>query len=119
MRRTSAISRLKTLVLATAACVLLALVAPLIIAPRAVDEPYSGYSVLASPRDLYVITKPTRLSLAPDLTCHAAYSTPTATPPWARRFPGSCSMARCFISTPRAWTPRRRLLTAARRRAPR
>jgi len=68
MRRTSAISRLKTLVLATAACVLLALVAPLIIAPRAVDEPYSGYSVLASPRDLYVITKPTRLSLAPDLT---------------------------------------------------
>ncbi|HEU0059881.1 MAG TPA: AsmA-like C-terminal region-containing protein [Hyphomicrobiaceae bacterium] len=68
MRRTSVISRLKTLVLATLACLLLALVAPLFIASRAVDEPFSGYSVLASPRDLHVITKPARLSLAPDLT---------------------------------------------------
>src|SRR5262245_48305361 len=68
MRRTSVISRLKTLVLATLACLLLALVAPLFISSRAVDEPFSGYSVLASPRDLHVITKPARLSLAPDLT---------------------------------------------------
>src|SRR4029077_1760645 len=68
MRRTSVISRLKTLVLATLACLLLALLAPLFIATRAVDEPFSGYSVLASPRDLHVVTKPVRLSSAPDLT---------------------------------------------------
>jgi len=68
MRRTSVISRLKTLVLATLACLLLALVAPLFIATRAVDEPFSGYSVLASPRDLHVVARPARLSVAPDLT---------------------------------------------------
>ena len=68
MRRTSVISRLKTLVLATLACLLLALVAPLFIATRTVDEPFSGYSVLASPRDLHVVTKPARLSVTPDLT---------------------------------------------------
>jgi AsmA protein len=68
MRRTSAIARIKTLVLATLACLVLALFAPLFIATRSVDEPFSGYSVLASPRDLYVVTKPTRLSSAPDLT---------------------------------------------------
>jgi AsmA protein len=68
MRRTSVISRLKTLVLATLACLLLAVLAPLFIASRAVDEPFSGYSVLASPRDLHVVTKPARLSVAPDLT---------------------------------------------------
>src|SRR5689334_10726925 len=68
MRRTSVISRLKTLVLATLACVLLALLVPLVFAPSAVDEPFSGYAVLASPRDLHVITKPARLSAAPDLT---------------------------------------------------
>src|SRR5262245_35189935 len=68
MRRTSVISRLRTLILATLACGLLALIAPLLLATRAVDEPFSGYSVLASPRDLHVITKPARLSSAPDLT---------------------------------------------------
>ena len=68
MRRTSVISRLKTLVLAMLACVLLALIAPLFLVTRAVDEPFSGYSVLASPRDLHVIAKPVRLSVAPDLT---------------------------------------------------
>jgi AsmA protein len=68
MRRTSVISRLKTLVLATLACLLLALLAPLFIGSRVVDEPFSGYSVLASPRDLHVVTKPARLSVAPDLT---------------------------------------------------
>ena len=68
MRRTSVISRLRTLVLATLACLLLALIAPLFIATRAVDEPFAGYSVLASPRDLHVITKPARLSVTPDLT---------------------------------------------------
>ncbi len=68
MRRTSVISRLKTLVLATLVCGLLALLAPLVFAPSAVDEPFSGYAVLASPRDLHVITRPARLSAAPDLT---------------------------------------------------
>src|SRR5262245_2909161 len=68
MRRTSVISRMKTLVLAMLACVLLALIAPLFLVTRAVDEPFSGYSVLASPRDLHVIAKPVRLSVAPDLT---------------------------------------------------
>jgi AsmA protein len=33
-----------------------------------VDEPFSGYSVLASPRDLHVVAKPVRLSAAPDLS---------------------------------------------------
>jgi AsmA protein len=64
----SVISRLKTLVLATLACVLLALIAPLFLPTRVVDEPFSGYSVLASPRDLHVVAKPVRLSAAPDLT---------------------------------------------------
>jgi AsmA-like C-terminal region len=68
MRRMSVISRLKTLVLAMLACVLLALIAPLFLATRVVDEPFSGYSVLASPRDLHVVAKPARLSAAPDLT---------------------------------------------------
>jgi hypothetical protein len=68
MRRTSVISRLKTLVLATLVCGLLALLAPLVFTPSAVDEPFSGYAVLASPRDLHVITRPARLSAAPDLT---------------------------------------------------
>jgi AsmA protein len=68
MRRMSVISRLKTLVLAMLACVLLALIAPLFLATRVVDEPFSGYSVLASPRDLHVVAKPVRLSAAPDLT---------------------------------------------------
>ena len=32
------------------------------------DEPFSGYAVMASPRDMHVITAPIRLSDAPDLT---------------------------------------------------
>ena len=40
----------------------------LFIAKRAVDEPFSGYAVMASPRDMHVITTPIRLSAAPDLT---------------------------------------------------
>ena len=35
---------------------------------RASDEPFSGYAVMASPRDMHVITAPIRLSDAPDLT---------------------------------------------------
>jgi AsmA protein len=36
--------------------------------PRATDEPFSGYAVMASPRDMHVVTAPIRLSDAPDLT---------------------------------------------------
>ena len=68
MRRKNVISRFATLVLATLACLLLAVLAPMLIAQRATDEPFSGYAVMASPRDMHVITAPIRLSDAPDLT---------------------------------------------------
>jgi AsmA protein len=68
MRRKKLISRLATLVLATLGCLLLALLAPLFLARRATDEPFLGYSVMASPRDLHVVTATIRLSSAPDLT---------------------------------------------------
>jgi AsmA protein len=67
MRRKKLISRLTTLVLATLGCLLLALLAPLFLAQRATDEPFLGYSVMASPRDLHVVTAAIRLSSAPDL----------------------------------------------------
>ena len=67
MRRKNLISRLTTLTLLTLGCLLLALLAPLLLAQRAMDEPFLGYSVMASPRDLHVITAPIRLSSAPDL----------------------------------------------------
>ena len=67
MKRKNVISRLTTLVLATVACLLLALLAPILFARRAVDEPFAGSSVMASPRDLHVVTTPVRLSEAPDL----------------------------------------------------
>jgi hypothetical protein len=68
MRRKNVISRLATFVLATLACLLLAVVAPTLFGPRAIDEPFAGYAVMASPRDLHVVTAPIRLSTAPDLT---------------------------------------------------
>lgn len=68
MRRKNVISRFATLFLATIACLLLAVLAPLFFGPRAPDEPFSGYAVMASPRDMHVITAPIRLSEAPDLT---------------------------------------------------
>ena len=68
MRRKHVISRFATLVLATIACLLLAVLAPILTVQRATDEPFSGYSVMASPRDMHVITAPIRLSNAPDLT---------------------------------------------------
>jgi AsmA protein len=67
MKRKNVISRLTTLVLATLACLLLALLAPIFFAHRAVDEPFAGSSVMASPRDLHVVMAPIRLSEAPDL----------------------------------------------------
>ena len=68
MRRKNAISRFATLALATLACLLLAVLAPMLCSQRATDEPFSGYAVMASPRDMHVITAPIRLSDAPDLT---------------------------------------------------
>lgn len=67
MKRKNVVSRLTTLVLATVACLLLAVLAPIFLAHRAVDEPFAGSSVMASPRDLHVVTTPVRLSEAPDL----------------------------------------------------
>ena len=68
MRRNNIFSRFATLVLATLACLLLAVLAPMFFGPRATDEPFSGYAVMASPRDMHVVTVPIRLSDAPDLT---------------------------------------------------
>jgi AsmA protein len=68
MRRKTVISRFATLVLATLACLLLAVLAPMLSIQRATDEPFSGYTVMASPRDMHVISAPIRLSAAPDLT---------------------------------------------------
>jgi uncharacterized protein involved in outer membrane biogenesis len=68
MRRRNIISRFAALVLATLACLLLAVLAPMLTVQRATDEPFSGYAVMASPRDMHVITAPIRLSSAPDLT---------------------------------------------------
>ena len=68
MRRKNAISRFSTLLLATLACLLTAVLAPMLLSRRATDEPFSGYSVMASPTDMLVITVPVRLSDAPDLT---------------------------------------------------
>src|SRR6185503_17179198 len=68
MRRKNVISRFATLALATLACLLLAVLAPMLSIQRATDEPFSGYAVMASPRDMHVIAAPIRLSDAPDLT---------------------------------------------------
>jgi uncharacterized protein involved in outer membrane biogenesis len=55
------------LVLASLGCLLLAGLFPLLLAPRAPEEPFTGVSVMATPRDLYQIAVPVRLSSAPDL----------------------------------------------------
>ena len=68
MRRKHAISRFATFVLATLACLLLAMLAPSLFGTRTIDEPFAGYALMASPRDLHVVTAPIRLSTAPDLT---------------------------------------------------
>jgi len=67
MRRKTVISRFATLLLATLACLLLALLTPTLLSRRALDEPFSGYSVMASPRDMHVIVAPLRLSSTPGL----------------------------------------------------
>src|SRR5581483_4619855 len=50
------------------ACLLIAVLAPMLMGRRGSDEPFSGYSVMGSPRDMHVIAAPIRLSAAPDLT---------------------------------------------------
>ncbi len=68
MRRKHVISRFTTLFFATLACLLLAVLGPMLLSQRAPDEPFSGYSVMASPRDMHVVMAPIRLSDTPDLT---------------------------------------------------
>jgi AsmA protein len=68
MRRKNVISRLATFVLATLICLILAVLVPMVFGPRAIDEPFAGYGVMASPRDVHVVTAPIRLSTTPDLT---------------------------------------------------
>ena len=68
MRRKNVLSRFATLAIATVACLLLAVLAPMLSIQRTSDEPFSGYAVMASPRDMHAITAPIRLSDAPDLT---------------------------------------------------
>ena len=68
MRRKNIISRFATLSLATLTCLLIAALAPLVLSPRVTDEPFTGYAVMASPRDMHVVAAPIRLSSTPDLT---------------------------------------------------
>ena len=68
MRRKNVISRFATLILVTLGLLLAALLAPALFIQRATDEPFSGYTVMASPRDMHVLTAPIRLSNTPDLT---------------------------------------------------
>ncbi|HJU30734.1 MAG TPA: AsmA-like C-terminal region-containing protein [Hyphomicrobiaceae bacterium] len=68
MRRKTILSRFATLALATLACLLVAALAPLLLSKRATDEPFTGYAVMASPRDMHVVSSTIRLSSAPDLT---------------------------------------------------
>src|SRR6185503_19428682 len=81
MRRSKFISRLSTLFVATLVCLLLAVIAPMLLNQRASDEPFAGYAVMASPRDLHVVTSPIRLSGTPDLTLNrgALYADGNAT----------------------------------------
>jgi AsmA protein len=68
MRPKNAISRLATLALATLVCLLIAVLVPILPVQRTADEPFSGYSLMASPRDMHVVTETVRLSSVPDLT---------------------------------------------------
>lgn len=67
MRPGKLIGRLVTLSVATVGCLLVALLVPVIYNQRAFDEPFAGASVMASPRDMHVVTHDIRLSSTPDL----------------------------------------------------
>jgi len=68
MRRKTIMQRLRKLGLAFFVCLLFVILAPMFFADRRPDEPFANSSVIASPRDLHVLTVPVRLSDAPDLT---------------------------------------------------
>jgi len=72
MSGNTVVRRLRKLALAFAACVVFGVLAPMYLAERASDDSFAGSAVLASPRDLHVITVPVRLSSAPDLTLNRA-----------------------------------------------
>src|SRR5215470_17011645 len=67
MRHKTVMWRLRKLLLALLACLLFAVLAPLYFADRRPDEPFAISSVVASPRDMHVLSAPIRLSEAPDL----------------------------------------------------
>ncbi|MBO0764614.1 MAG: hypothetical protein J2P50_08505 [Hyphomicrobiaceae bacterium] len=67
MKRNIRLPRLRKLALGLAACALFAVLAPMYFADRRRDDTFSGSSVIASPRDLHVLTVPVRLAINPDL----------------------------------------------------
>lgn len=77
--------RLRKSALAVVACAGFGVLAPMYLAERASDDSFAGAAVLASPRDLHVITVPVRLSSAPDLTLNRAviYDYGQSAPPGA------------------------------------
>jgi AsmA protein len=68
MRRNTVIRRMRKLALALSACLLFAILAPMYFAEHRSDDNFAISAVIASPRDLHVLTVPIRLSSAPDLT---------------------------------------------------
>jgi AsmA protein len=86
MRPNTLMRRLRKLALGVTACLLFSVLAPLYFADRG-DDTFAASSVIASPRDLHVLTVPVRLSRAPDLMLTRAViydygsSGPSANPP--------------------------------------
>lgn len=72
MTRKTLMTRLATLTVATLVCLLLVLLGPLFFSHRNTDEPFPGSQLMASPRDLFVLTSHVRLSEAPDVTLSRA-----------------------------------------------
>jgi AsmA protein len=81
------------------ACLLFAVLAPMYFAERSSDDTFAFSAVIASPRDLHVLTVPVRLSRAPDLTLMRAvvYDYGPATP--AEAAPGA-AMSQVVLDTP-------------------
>jgi hypothetical protein len=70
MRRVIVIGRIRKLALALLACLVFAVLAPLYFSDRRLDEPFAVSSVVASPRDMHILSAPVRLGEAPNLTLH-------------------------------------------------